>query len=1037
MKVEKYYEDLQTLHVGTMENRCYYLPRSAGGEERSRLLSSEDWKFAFYPAVEAVPDDFTEPDFEPENFADMEVPSCWQAKGYDYKQYTNVRYPFPYDPPYVPDENPCGAYIKEFELNRAESSMRQFLYFEGVDSCFYVWVNGEFVGYSQVSHSPSEFEITGKIREGKNRLCVLVMKWCDGSYLEDQDKLRFSGIFRDVTLILRPDVFLHDFTVSTPVDLENSSAAVEVRFDRLEGSVAIRCELADAEGKRIGTAESAGESISIPVDNPVLWNAEKPYLYTLSITAGEERIVQKVGIRCISAENGIIFINGNQVKFRGVNRHDSHPVKGYTVSKEDVMQDLILMKEHNINAIRTSHYPNAPWFPGLCSEYGFYVIAEADLECHGTVAIYGSYGHEDTYGLLAQNPAWAKAILDRQKRNVIRDKNECCVVFWSLGNESGYGMNIEDAGRWVKSYDPSRLVHYENSVWETGGYKNDTSMLDVESRMYASTEWIREYCEDVRARKPFIQCEFVHAMGNGPGDIGDYLEEMYQYDKFCGGFVWEWCDHATYEGIAEDGRAMYHYGGDAGEFPHDGNFCMDGLVYPDRKPHTGLLEWKNGIRPVRARLEDLAAGSIVVRNMLDFTDLSDAVCVEYEVKRSGELLAAGEFGSVSCRPHETAKITIPGLGGLAGDGVYLKLSYVQKADDALTKAGRVMGFDQFALFEEKEKVLVLPEAGEIGLEELEDSFVITSERIRYCFGKKKAAFVSMERDQKALIAKPVEWCVYRAPADNDMNIRHAWEAAGYDRPWTKVYGCSAQKEDGRVKIVCDFSIASAYRQPFLRIKAVWEVNADGAVKLTADAVRLTPDAVRAEYDPVRIAAQAAGNSSDPAVFEKTAARFSFNTAKWMENVRNAMEFPYLPRFGLTFTLPEAETEVAYTGYGPYESYCDKHLASWIDRFEATVEELHEDYVKPQENGSHCHCSEVQVGSFHAAGSKPFSFNVSCYTVEELAKKAHNYELEESGHVILHLDYAMSGVGSNSCGPELAKKYRVDEKEMHWEMLIGD
>lgn len=1037
MRVKKYYEDLHALHVGTMKNRCYYVPRAVNGEECGRLLSGADWKFAFFPVVESVPDDFIKPDFEPADFVNMEVPSCWQAKGYDYKQYTNVRYPFPYDPPYVPDENPCGAYIKDFELNRGESLMRQFLYFEGVDSCFYVWVNGEFVGYSQVSHSPSEFEITGKAKEGSNRLCVLVMKWCDGSYLEDQDKLRFSGIFRDVTLILRPKSFLHDFTVSTPVDLENGCAAVEVRFDRIEGSLSIECELTDAEGTRLGLAESTGEAVSIPVSRPVLWNAERPYLYTLNITAGEEKIVQKVGIRCISVENGVILINGSKVKFRGANRHDSHPVKGYTVSKEDVMQDLTLMKEHNINAVRTSHYPNAPWFPGLCSEYGFYVVAEADLESHGTTSIYGSGGQEDTFGLLAQDPAWAEAILDRQKRNVIRDKNECCVIFWSLGNESGYGTNFEAAGKWVKNYDPTRLVHYESSIWETGGYKNDVSMLDVMSRMYASTEWIREYCEDVRTYKPFIQCEFVHAMGNGPGDIEDYLEQMFTYDKFCGGFVWEWCDHATYEGIAEDGRKMYHYGGDAGEFPHDGNFCMDGLVYPDRTPHTGLLEWKNGIRPVRAQLADPAEGSIALKNMLDFTDLSDAVCVRYEVKRDGELLAVGEFDSVSCRPHESAKIVIPGLDRLAGDGVYLKLSYLQKEDEPLTKAGRMMGFDQFALFEEKEKELILPAAGEVWLEETQDSFVICSKRIRYRFGKKKAAFVSMERDQKALVEKPVEWCVYRAPADNDMNIRHAWEAAGYDRPWTKVYECSAEKAEQTVKIVCDFSIASAYRQPFLRIRAVWEVNADGAVKLTADAERLTPDEVRADRDPVRIASRAARACADPAEFAGNAARLSANPVKFMGDVRNAMEFPYLPRLGLAFTLPEEESRVVYTGYGPHESYCDKHLASWIDRFETTVEELHEDYIRPQENGSHCHCSEIQVGSFHAAGSRPFSFNASFYTVEELAGKAHNYELEKSGNVILHLDYAMSGVGSNSCGPELLKKYRVDEREMHWEMLIGD
>lgn len=988
MIVEKFYENLQVLHVGTMENRCYYVPQSASGKARSRSLSGNDWRFAYYPCVEAVSDRFCEVDYNPSGYLGMEVPSCWQMKGFDQKQYTNICYPFPYDPPYVPDENPCGAYLKDFMLDEKEADMRQFLYFEGVDSCFYVWVNGEFVGYSQVSHSPSEFEITGKTKAGKNRLSVLVMKWCDGSYLEDQDKLRFSGIFRDVSLVFRPEEFIHDFTVMTPVDLENNSAVVEVRFDRIEGSPSIECELTDAEGNQLGIGVSNGEKVSFPVNAPVLWNAEQPYQYILKLTAGDEMIVQKVGIRQISVKNGIIFINGKQVKFRGVNRHDSHPVTGATVTYEDVMKDLKLMKEHNVNAIRTSHYPNAPWFPALCSEYGFYVIAEADLECHGTTTIYNSEGQGDTFGLLAQDPAWAESILDRQKRNVIRDKNESCVIFWSLGNESGYGPNFEDAGIWVKNYDPTRLVHYEGSTWETGGYKNDVSMLDVMSRMYAPTEWVKEYCEDVRTRKPFIQCEFIHAMGNGPGDIEDYMEQMYAYDKFCGGFVWEWCDHATFEGRSSNGRDMYHYGGDAGEFPHDGNFCMDGLVYPDRKPHTGLAEWKNAIRPVRAQLADFSEGKVILKNLQDFADLGDTVTVQYEVKRNGELLAAGEFDNVACAAHQTVEITIPGLQELAADKAYLKLTYVQKTAAALTKKGHVMGFDQFALFEEKTAELPLLAAGKLQMEEKQDGYLLKSDRIRYYFGKKKATFLYMERDGKELIEKPIEWCVFRAPTDNDMYAGKEWEAAGYDRPWVKVYECKAETDGQIVTFVCDFSIASVYRQPHLRARVKWEVNADGVIRMALDAKR-------------------------------------------------DVSFPFLPRFGLTLTLPEDEKGVEYFGYGPFESYQDKHRASWMDRFETIVPKLHEDYIKPQENGSHYNCYEVKVGRLHATGGRPFSFNASEYTVEELAKKAHNYELEKSGNVILHLDYAMSGVGSNSCGPRLLEKYQLNEENIHWEMLLCD
>ena len=605
MVLENYYENLKTLHVGTMPNRCYYVPLSEKGENRSLTLSGKDWKFAYFPRVEEVPDHFFQKDFVPEGFLETEVPGCWQMQGFDQKQYTNVRYPFPYDPPYVPDENPCGAYIREFELTEGQAGMRQFLYFEGVDSCFYVWVNGIFAGYSQVSHSPSEFEVTGKLRAGKNRLSVLVLKWCDGSYLEDQDKLRFSGIFRDVTLLFRPPVFVHDFTVRTPVDFREDRAEVEVRFDRVEGDMEIRCELADARGGLVGAAVSRGDFVRIPVEHPALWNAETPRLYTLKLHTPGEMIVRKVGIRTIDVKDGVILINQKQVKFRGVNRHDSHPVKGAAVSREDAMRDLLLMKEHNINAIRTSHYPNAPWFPELCSVYGFYLIAEADLECHGTTMIYGG-SDQDTFALLAQDPDWKEAFFDRQQRNVIRDKNECSVIFWSMGNESGYGENFEEAGRWIKEYDPTRLLHYEGSVWESAGYKNDLSMLDVMSRMYPSVEWVKQYCEDRRMKKPLILCEFVHAMGM-PGNIP--TTEISAWTAWCirtDGLMWAYGNGKTPSARCAPGWKT---------FPKDGSacaICRISWIFPIRWRFAGRSNgtdssfWREGFRmwpqsPMRRR----------------------------------------------------------------------------------------------------------------------------------------------------------------------------------------------------------------------------------------------------------------------------------------------------------------------------------------------------------------------------------------------------------------------------------------------------
>ena len=992
MIIPKYFEDNHIFGVNDEPMRAYYIPTSPAQDpnwmsrtETDRfLLLNGDWKFRYFDSIYDCQEAFYDEGYDTNHFDTLPVPSNWQDHGYDIHQYTNTRYPFPFDPPYVPHENPCGAYVHSFTYKKPEGTATYHLNFEGVDSCYYVWLNGIFIGYHQVSHSTGEFDITSALREGENTLAVLVLKWCDGSYLEDQDKFRNSGIFRDVLLLTRPKSFVRDYTVRT--FLKDGGAGVVRVSVEADGEISPVLTLCDADKNPVGESVLTDGVYEFTVLNAKLWTAETPYLYTLTISTADEVITQAVGIREVYIKDGVVYVNGQNLKFRGTkNRHDSDPVTGYTISKEQAIRDLTLMKQFNFNAIRTSHYPNAPWFTELCDRYGFYVIAESDIEMHGYLSTYHS-DRENTLGLLDEGGVFTEAVLDRVQRNVIRDKNHPCVLIWSLGNEAGFGYAYQNAGRWTKEYDPTRLTHYESSTWDHSN-RFDKSMLDLYSRMYATTEEIDSYFAEEGPKKPFIQCEFVHAMGNGPGDIEDYYQQIMKYDGFCGGFVWEWCDHATWEGKAADGRDIFHYGGDAGEFPHDGNFCMDGLVYPDRRPHTGLLEWKNEIRPVHAAAKDLAAGTVELWNVQDFSDLADTVQIRYEIKKEGTLLAEGEILETACPAHEKVCITIPQLGELSGDQTYLKLTYVQKADQALTRQGRVMGFDQIALFEEKEKVLEIAEAGAVALEETDASWIITSDRIRYVFGKKKGAFTELVRDGKALIEAPMTFETWRAPADNDRNVRQVWEEAGYDRPWIRVYDCTAENAGEKVRIHCDFSIASVYRQPFLRAKALWEVNADGQIKLTLDADK-------------------------------------------------DMTFPYMPRFGLQLVLPENQDQVEYIGYGPTESYQDKHRACWVDRFTTTVDELLEDYVKPQENGSHYHCAYVKVGELKAEGKKPLSFNASYYTAQELTEKMHNYELEKSGHVIWHLDYGMSGVGSNSCGPELLKQYRLNEEKMHWELVIG-
>ena len=653
MELIHYYEDLNTLHVGTEKPRCYYLPKHPDGSDSYRCLSGDDWQFYYYKNPQSVDENFCTADYENEAYVPMTVPSCWQAKGYDHKHYSGGAYVIPYDPPYVPDENPCGAYYKDFDVTEEELKKDLYLYFEGVEAGFYVWVNGQFVGYSQVSHSPSEFDITSFVKSGKNRLAVLVLKWTDGTYLEAQDKYRYNGIFRDVTLLIRPKDAIVDYTVKTSVAEDNKTATVSVKLDSCKGEPKAVAYL--FEEKEL----FAGQETSFTVSDPSLWNAENPILYTVKLQTKDEVIEQKVGIREIEIKDGVMLLNHRPVKLLGVNRHDSSPTDGYTVSREHVVRDLTMMKKNNINAIRTSHYPNAPWFTELCNEYGFYVIAEADFETHGTMDLVGEEPIYRKFGKIVQDPAFHDAIVDRMMLNVIRDKNASCVVIWSLGNESGYGKNLIDAGKWTKEYDPTRPVHYEGATWAPPGIENDQSCLDMVSRMYPTVETIKKYLADPTSVKPFILCEFVHAMGNGPGDIEDYLEVILPEKRIIGAFVWEWCDHATYEGKTPDGKDKYFYGGDYGEFPHDGNFCMDGLVYSDRRPHTGLHEWKNAIRPVRATLQEISPLKVSLWNRLDFTNLDDVVTVTYEIKEEGRLLSQGSVAVPSIEPHEKGFVLIP------------------------------------------------------------------------------------------------------------------------------------------------------------------------------------------------------------------------------------------------------------------------------------------------------------------------------------------------------------------------------------------
>ena len=997
MIVPRYYENLSVLHENTMPARAYYIPASKRmdnlvehREESDRMqLLNGTWKFQYFNSIYDIQDSFFEKNYDTENFDEIQVPSVWQMAGYDTHQYTNIRYPFPFDPPYVPQDIPCGAYVHTFEYSRDEKAPKSFLNFEGVDSCFYVWINGSYIGYSQVSHMTSEFDVTDVLQDGTNTVAVLVMKWCDGSYLEDQDKFRMSGIFRDVYILKRPKQAISDYHIKTRIEDMLAKVEIEMKF---YSPLNVKISIEDRNGAVVALGSIAEEGTAVlEIASPELWNTENPYLYKLILETENEVIVDHIALRKIEIKDQVIYLNGQKIKFRGVNRHDSDPVTGFTINTEQITTDLTLMKQHNFNAIRSSHYPNAPFFYEMCDKYGFMVIDEADIEAHGPFMIYRK---EDTdYNRfkrwnekIADDPVWEEAIVDRVKLMVERDKNRFCIVMWSMGNESAYGCNFEKALEWTKNFDPDRITQYESARYRNYDETYDYSNLDVYSRMYPALSEIQEYL-DKDGSKPFLLVEYCHSMGNGPGDFEDYFQMIQDNDKMCGGFVWEWCDHAIAHGTAENGKTIYAYGGDHGEEIHDGNFCMDGLVYPDRTVHTGLLEYKNVYRPARVISYNKESGELVLHNYMDFDDLKDYVKISYELTQDGLVISKGILPEFSVAPHgegkTNLKINVPENGKC-----YLKLIYHLKKELPLLNEDHILGFDEIEVSKEDTKCKLaekwIPKTvvdSELQVNENDTQIHIKGREFAYTIDKRTALFTEMKFAGREYLNHPMELNIWRAPTDNDMYIKSEWKKAHYDKAYTRAYTTEVVQGKHGVKITSHASVVAETVQKILDVTITWKIEAAG--KIDAD-IAVTKDD----------------------------------------------EFPDLPRFGVRMFLDKKLSAVRYFGMGPQESYCDKHQAASHGLYRADVGDLHEDYIRPQENGSHYDCEYVELNNSRygivASAEKAFSFNASYYTQEELEKKTHNYELIESDSVVFCVDYALNGIGSNSCGPVVLDQYRFDD-----------
>ena len=997
MIVPRYYENLSVLHENTMPARAYYIPASRRmdnlvehREESDRMqLLNGTWKFQYFNSIYDIQDSFFEKNYDTENFDEIQVPSVWQMAGYDTHQYTNIRYPFPFDPPYVPQDIPCGAYVHTFEYSRDEKAPKSFLNFEGVDSCFYVWINGSYIGYSQVSHMTSEFDVTDVLQDGTNTVAVLVMKWCDGSYLEDQDKFRMSGIFRDVYILKRPKQAISDYHIKTRIEDMLAKVEIEMKF---YSPLNVKISIEDRNGAVVALGSIAEEGTAVlEIASPELWNTENPYLYKLILETENEVIVDHIALRKIEIKDQVIYLNGQKIKFRGVNRHDSDPVTGFTINPEQITTDLTLMKQHNFNAIRSSHYPNAPFFYEMCDKYGFMVIDEADIEAHGPFMIYRK---EDTdYNRfkrwnekIADDPVWEEAIVDRVKLMVERDKNRFCIVMWSMGNESAYGCNFEKALEWTKNFDPDRITQYESARYRNYDETYDYSNLDVYSRMYPALSEIQEYL-DKDGSKPFLLVEYCHSMGNGPGDFEDYFQMIQDNDKMCGGFVWEWCDHAIAHGTAENGKTIYAYGGDHGEEIHDGNFCMDGLVYPDRTVHTGLLEYKNVYRPARVISYDKESGELVLHNYMDFDDLKDYVKISYELTQDGLVISKGKLPEVSAAPHSEGKINLK-INVPESGKCYLKFIYHLKKELPLLDEDHILGFDEIEVSQKDAKCQLAEKwvektvtDSELQVSEDDTQIHIKGREFAYTIDRRTALFTEMKFAGREYLNHPMELNIWRAPTDNDMYIKSEWKKAHYDKAYTRAYTTEVVQGKHGVKITSHASVVAETVQKILDVTITWKIEAAG--KIDAD-IAVTKDD----------------------------------------------EFPDLPRFGVRMFLDKKLSAARYFGMGPQESYCDKHQAASHGLYQANVDDLHEDYIRPQENGSHYDCEYVELNNSRygivASAEKAFSFNASYYTQEELEKKTHNYELIESDSVVFCVDYALNGIGSNSCGPVVLEQYRFDD-----------
>lgn len=946
------YEDLSKTSENRLPQRSYYIP---GGNAEYNLLNGE-WKFKFFKNGDAAT--------EPDAWDKIDVPSCWQLRGYEFPNYSNVMYVFPNDPPYVPMDNPLGIYERQFEIS--DKNDCHYIVLEGVCSFAEVYINGKYVGFTEGSHLQAEFDITNYVVLGKNTVRINVRKWCVGSYLEDQDMFRYNGIFRDVYVLSRPRNHIKDIKITTS---ENT-----VNFE-IEGDADI--VLNDANGKTVGTASTAGGRAQITVDTPVLWNAEKPYLYKAVFSSVGEIITQNVGFRKVEIEDSVLKLNGTPIKLKGVNHHDSSMKNGWCMTDEEIIKDLKLMKSLNINCVRTAHYPPSPKFVDYCDEIGLYVILENDIETHGMEHIaypVGNHADVNDPNWIANRPEWEPLYMERLVRTYERDKNHPSIIVWSTGNESGYGKHHQTMLKWLTENDPSRLRHCEDSSRECV-----CDYIDLFSHMYIKPEdlekWaageLPEGCPELKI--PIFLCEYSHAMGNGPGDLWDYNELFLKHPNFAGGCIWEWADHVVVE------NGVQKYGGDfKGEETNDSNFCCDGMVFADRSFKAGSYEVKAAYAPYRFEFD---GEKIHITNWFSFTNLSE-YNIRYVMRADGETIE-DKTVNLDIKPLETAEITpknrFPKKSNL---GCYLTVYLI-------SKDGEEIGKLQVEVPSEKAGVSSADTRAAVSEDEFNVYF--KGDNFSYIFSKHLGNFTSLNVGGKERIAAPVRLTMMRATTDNERHLVWRWTHLS---PWggenlellyNHIYDVTVGDGDLKIKA----SLAGVSREPIVRYEL--KIDVDGSGKIT-----YTLDGEMHEIEG--------------------------------EN--------FMPRLGFEFKLPYEDSKFKYFGSGPLESYCDLHHCSTVDWHESDADREYVNYVRPQEHGNHWNTKELLIdNSFEFRADDTMEISVLHHDVMDIHNANHTDELHKSKFTNVRIDYKDSGIGSASCGTWLMKKYRFDDRKIHFKFTV--